>query len=61
MLWEEEKEGFYKGHTKNYILAYLKVDNEIKKEGEEEKKKLENTIAKAKCIEAKKDHILVQL
>ena len=61
VLWEEEKEGFYKGHTKNYILAYLKVDNEIKKEGEEEKKHLENTITKAKCIEAKKDHILVQL
>ena len=61
VLWEEEKEGFYKGHTKNYILAYLKVDNEIKKEGEEEKKKLENTITKAKSIEAKKDHILVQL
>ena len=61
VLWEEEKKGFYKGHTKNYILAYLKVDNEIKKEGEEEKKKLENTITKAKCIEAKKDHILVQL
>ena len=68
VLWEEEKEGFYKGHTKNYILAYLKVDNdkekygnnEIKKEGEREKK-LENTIKKAKCIEAKKDHILVQL
>ena len=68
VLWEEEKEGFYKGHTKNYILAYLKVDNdkekygnnEIKKEGEREKK-LENTIKKAKCIEAKKYHILVQL
>jgi len=68
VLWEEEKNGFYKGHTKNYILAYLKVDNdkekygnnEIKKEGEREKK-LENTIKKAKCIEAKKDHILVQL
>ena len=61
VLWEEEKECFYKGHTKNYILAYLKADNKIKKEGEEEKKKLENTITKAKCIEAKKDHILVQL
>ena len=61
VLWEEEKEGFYKGHTKNYILAYLKVDNEIKKEVEEIKKHLENTITKAKCIEAKKDHILVQL
>ena len=61
ILWEEEKEGFYKGHTKNYILAYLKADNEIKKEGEEEKRKLENTITKAKCIKAKKDHILVQL
>ena len=61
VLWEEEKEGFYKGHTKNYILAYLKVDNEIKKEVEERKKHLENTITKAKCIEAKKDHILVEL
>ena len=61
ILWEEEKEGFYKGHTKNYILAYLKADNEIKKEGEEEKRKLENIITKAKCIKAKKDHILVQL
>ena len=54
VLWEEEKEGFYKGHTKNYILAYLKIDKE-------KEKKLENTITKAKCIEAKKDHILVQL
>ena len=54
VLWEEEKEGFYKGHTKNYILAYLKIDKE-------KEKKLENTIIKAKCIEAKKDHILVQL
>ena len=54
VLWEEEKEGFYKGHTKNYILAYLKIDKE-------KEKKLENTITKVKCIEAKKDHILVQL
>ena len=54
VLWEEEKEGFYKGHTKNYILAYLKIDKE-------KEKKLENTVTKAKCIEAKKDHILVQL
>ena len=54
VLWEEEKEGFYKGHTKNYILAYLKTDKE-------KEKKLENTITKVKCIEAKKDHILVQL
>ena len=54
VLWEEEKEGFYKGHTKNYILAYLKIDKE-------KEKKLENTVTKAKCIEAKNDHILVQL
>ena len=54
VLWEEEKNGFYKGHTKNYILAYLKTDKE-------KEKKLENTITKVKCIEAKKDHILVQL
>ena len=55
VLWEEEKEGIYKGHTKNYILAYYK---EIESEKE---KDLENKIIKVKCIGEEKDHIIVTL
>ena len=55
VLWEEEKEGIYKGHTKNYILAYYK---EVKSEKE---KDLENKIIKVKCIGEEKDHIIVSL
>ena len=55
VLWEEEKEGTYKGHTKNYILAYYK---EVESEKE---KDLENKIIKVKCIEEEKDHIIVTL
>ena len=55
VLWEEEKEGIYKGHTKNYILAYYK---EVESEKE---KDLENKIIKVKCIEEEKDHIIVTL
>ena len=54
VLWEEEKNGHYQGHTKNYILAY--TNNNLcadKKEG------IENKITKAICKEAKKDHIVV--
>ena len=62
-MWEEEKDGFYKGHTKNYILVYGKVkDNDNKNDDNlEEKKEIENTITKAKCIEAEQDHILVEM
>ena len=28
ILWEEEKDGFYKGHTANYILAYYSENKE---------------------------------
>ena len=60
VLWEEEKDGFYKGHTKNYILAFCEIkDNE--KDEKLEKIKIENTITGAKCIEAKQDHILVKM
>ena len=60
VLWEEEKDGFYKGHTKNYILAFCEIkDNE--KDEKLEKIKIENTITGAKCIEAKQDHILVEM
>ena len=53
ILWEEEKEGTYRGHTKNYILAYCKKENI---EGE-----IENQIIKAKCISAEEDHILTDI
>ena len=56
VLWEEEKDGIYKGHTKNYILAHYKID-----EGKERIDNLENRITKAKCIEAKQDHIVVEM
>ena len=62
VLWEEEKEGFYRGHTNNYILAYCKVNNsEEESKNLEDKRKIENTIIKARCIEAKQDHILVEM
>ena len=56
VLWEEEKNGHYQGHTKNYILAY--TSNNVsadKKEG------IENKLTKAICKEAKKDHIVVEI
>ncbi len=59
VLWEEEKEGIYKGHTKNYILAYYK-DAETKKEPKT-LEDLENKIVKVKCIGEEKDHIIVTL
>ena len=55
VLWEEEKNGHYQGHTKNYILAY--TSNSI---SADKKENLENKITKAICKEAKKDHIVVE-
>lgn len=49
VLFEEEKNGYYQGHTKNYILCMIKS-----------KENLENKIVEAKCIEARNDHILVE-
>ena len=49
ILFEEEKEGLYKGHTQNYILAYYKTN-----------KKLENKILKVKCIGTEKENIIVE-
>ena len=53
VLFEEEKDGIYKGHTKNYILACCKKEkiNEI----------AENKIITVRCIEAGKDHIMVEM
>lgn len=57
ILCEEEKDGYYQGHTKNYILAKI-----VKKKQNQEKypENLENKIIKAKCIEEKEDYILVE-
>ena len=55
VLWDEKKEGIYKGHTKNYIQAYYK-ETESKKT-----KELENKIEKVKCIGEEKEHIIVTL
>lgn len=56
VLWEEEKNGHYQGHTKNYILAY--TSNNL---SADKKENLENKITKAICKEAKKDHIVVDI
>lgn len=50
ILFEEEKNGYYQGHTKNYILALGKT-----------KENLENKLIKAKCVEADKNHILLAI
>lgn len=71
ILCEEEKNGYYQGHTKNYILAKMKEKREeelqkTKKEQQDAKQQgknlenLENKIIKATCIETKNDHILVK-
>ena len=49
ILFEEEKNGYYQGHTKNYILAYMKSDANI-----------ENQIIKAICTKSSNDHIIVE-
>lgn len=50
ILWEEEKSGYYQGHTQNYILGFINS-----------KENLENKIIKAKCIDSDIDHILVEM
>ncbi len=49
VLLEEEKNGYYQGHTKNYIMAMI-----------ESKEKLENKLITAKCIKTEKDHIILE-
>ena len=50
VLFEEEKEGVFKGHTANYILVYCKDENE----------NLSNKIQKVECIQNLNDHILAK-
>ena len=49
VLFEEEKEGLYRGHTKNYILVYYKSDE-----------KLENKLKKVICKKVEKNHIIAE-
>lgn len=53
VLFEEEKDGSYKGHTSNYILAYLPKENV--------RNKMENKIMMVKCVDVKGDHIIVKM
>lgn len=50
VLWEEEKNGYYYGHTKNYILAVMKS-----------KENIENHVSKAKCVDSSADHMLLEM
>ena len=48
ILFEEQKNGIWQGHTKNYILAHYKTE-----------KNIENRIMKLQCIEAEEEYIVV--
>ena len=50
ILFEEEKNGYYQGHTKNYILTLATSQ-----------KDLENKVIKAKCTEAIMDSIFLEI
>lgn len=50
ILLEEEKNGYYQGHTKNYILALAKSQ-----------KNLENKMIKCKCTEASMNSIFLEV
>ena len=49
VLFEEEKNGVWQGHTKNYILAHYKTSEN-----------LENKIIKLKCKKIEKEYIIVE-
>lgn len=53
VLFEEEKDGIYKGHTKNYVLAHLPAEYVSKQI-------VENEIVEVECFEAYQDHIMVK-
>ena len=56
ILIEEEKDGYYVGHTKNYILAKCEIENTK----QEKINELENEIVKVKCISWNKEAIIVR-
>ncbi len=49
VLFEEEKDGFYKGHTKNYILVYYKTNQN-----------LQNKLKKVICKEVENNYIIAE-
>lgn len=49
ILCEEEKNGYYQGHTKNYILALIKAQEN-----------LENKMVKARCTNSETDYIILE-
>ena len=50
VLFEEEKDGIYKGHTANYMLVYCETNED-----------LENKIKTVKCVKAYDNHILAKI
>ncbi len=50
VLFEEEKNDIYKGHTQNYIMVYCKSN-----------KSLDNQIVKVLCKKAEQEHILAKM
>ena len=48
VLFEEEKNGLWQGHTKNYILAHYKTEENM-----------ENKMIKLQCKEAEQEYIIV--
>ena len=50
VLFEEEKLGFYKGHTQNYVMVYCKSE-----------RKLENKIEKVLCQKVIDDYVFAEL
>ena len=48
VLFEEEKHGVWQGHTKNYILAHYKTEENM-----------ENKMVTLKCVDAEDEHIVV--
>ena len=65
VLFEEQKDGIYKGHTKNYILIHcneIKNDlNSNKKTSNISNKEIENQILTVKCIKAHKEYIEAEI
>ena len=58
VLFEEKKNGIYKGHTKNYIQVYLKEENV--KENQTEKD-IENKIIEVLCYETKSQYVISKM
>lgn len=66
VLFEEEKDGVYKGHTKNYVQAYLfkdkeqALENRVNTEGKV-LSKIENEIVEVTCYKAEQEYIIVRI